>query len=189
MLFACHLHALVFYLCTRILFVCELYILVCHPYVTRMYSYVTRMYSHVIRISLVCTRMSSVCHSYVLVCHSHVTRMYSMSSVCPSSVVLPWTFLENKLLMLLKFSEKTKGNSQTVKQYITQHNATNLNENSVLNAIKLLLMENLLKNTPTKEKDSYYIVSENSSTAVISDNNDMKWNSQEETPSNEEIPN
>ena len=35
-------------------------------------------------------------------------------------------------------------------------------------------MENLLKNTPTKEVDSYYIVSENSSTAVISDNNDMK---------------
>ena len=76
--------------------------------------------------------------------------------------------------MLLKFSEKTKGNSQTVKQYITQHNATNLNENSVLNAIKLLLMENLLKNTPTKEVDSYYIVSEKCSTAVISDNNDMK---------------
>ena len=41
--------------------------------------------------------------------------------------------------------------------YITQHNATNLDEKSVLNVIKLLLKDSL-KNTPTKEGDSYYIV-------------------------------
>ena len=50
------------------------------------------------------------------------------------------------------------------------------------------LKANLLKNTPTKEGDSYYIVSEDSSTTVISDNNDTESSFQEETPSNEEIP-
>ena len=48
------------------------------------------------------------------------------------------------------------------------------------------LKANLLKNTPTKEGDSYYVVSEDSSTTVNSDNNES--NSQEETPSNQEMP-
>ena len=71
--------------------------------------------------------------------------------------------------------------------YITQHNATNLDEKSVLDVFKLLLKDSL-KNTPTQEGDSYYIVFEDSSSTVISDNNDTESNSQEETPSNEEIP-
>ena len=73
-------------LCTYIPSACQSYVLVCHLYVTCMYlyvmvcvsfvlvfhPYVTRLYSYVISMSLVCTRMSSVCHS---------------------SVVLPWTIL------------------------------------------------------------------------------------------------
>ena len=58
----------------------------------------------------------------------------------------------------------------------------------LINLIKLLLKENLLKNTPTKEGDSNYVNSEDSSSIVISDNNDTESNSQEDIPSNEEIP-
>ena len=58
----------------------------------------------------------------------------------------------------------------------------------MLNAIKLLFEENLLKNTLIKEGDSYYVVSEDSSTASISDSNDRESNSEEEFPSYEEIP-
>ena len=43
-----------------------------------------------------------------------------------------------------------------------------------------LLEENFLENTPTKKGDSYYVVSEDRSTTVISDNNDTESNSQEE---------
>ena len=102
------------FVCTRMSSVYHSYVLVCHAYVTRMYSYVTRIHSYVIRISLVFTRMSSVCHSYALVCHPYVTRLHSyvtgmslvcnpyvtrMSSVCHSSVVLPWTLWNHWLLL------------------------------------------------------------------------------------------
>ena len=58
----------------------------------------------------------------------------------------------------------------------------------MLNAIKLLFEENLLKNTLIKEGDSYYVVSEDSSTTSISDSNDRESNSEEEFPSYEVIP-
>ena len=48
--------------------------------------------------------------------------------------------------------------------------------------------ENLLKSKPEKEGDSCQVVSEDSSTTAISDNNDTESNSHEETPSSEEIP-
>ena len=54
----------------------------------------------------------------------------------------------------------------------------------MLNAIKLLQKKNLLKNTPTKVGDSYYLVSENNSTAVTADTNNMESTSQEESYSN-----
>ena len=57
----------------------------------------------------------------------------------------------------------------------------------MLNGIKLLMEENLLKNKATKEEDSYYVVSDNSSITVTSNNNDTESDSQEETPSHEEI--
>ena len=71
---------------------------VCHSYVIRMSLMCSHMLSlchsyvvYVIRMWLVCTRMSmsSVCHSYVLVCHSYVPR--------PSSVVLPWALLIDRI--------------------------------------------------------------------------------------------
>ena len=43
-----------------------------------------------------------------------------------------------------------------------------------------LLEENILENTPANEGDSYYVVSEDRSTTVVSDNNDTESNSQEE---------
>ena len=43
-----------------------------------------------------------------------------------------------------------------------------------------LLQENILENTPAKEGDSYYVVSEDRSTTVVSDNNGTESNSQEE---------
>ena len=91
-------------------------------------------------------------------------------------------------IKVLRKDKKKRPDGKTTFIYITQNNATNLDENFVLNAIKLFLKANLLKNTPTKEGDSYYIVSEDSSTTVISDNNDTESSFQEETPSNEEIP-
>ena len=90
-------------------------------------------------------------------------------------------------IKVLRKDKKKRPGGKTINSYITQHNATNLDENSVLNAIKLLLKENLLKNTRTKEGNSCYVISEDSSTTVISDNNDTESNYQEETPSNEEI--
>ena len=44
----------------------------------------------------------------------------------------------------------------------------------MLNTIKLLLKENLLKNTPNKEGDLHYLVSGNNCTAVTSDTNDTE---------------
>ena len=164
--------------CTCMSSVCHSYVLVCHSYVLVCHPHITRMYSYVIRMSLVCTRMSFACHSYVVI---------RMSLICGFTMNL----FRKQTFDAIKVSRKDKKklpDGKTIHSYITQHNATNLNENSVLNAIKVLLKENLIKNTPTKEGDSYYIVSEDSSTTVISDNNDTKSNSQEETPSNEEIP-
>ena len=53
----------------------------------------------------------------------------------------------------------------------------------MLDAFKLLLEKNLLKSTPKKGGDSYYVVSEDSSTAITSDANDTESNCQEGTPS------
>ena len=75
---------------------------------------------------------------------------------------------------VLRKDKKKRLDGKAIHNYITQQNATNLDENCVLNAIKLLLGENLLKNTLTKNGDSYYVVSENSSTGVISGNNDTE---------------
>ena len=72
----------------------------------------------------------------------------------------------------LRKDKKNYPDGKTIHSYITQCNATNLDENSVLNAIKRLLEENLLKNIPTEEGDSYYVVLEDSSATVISDNNE-----------------
>ena len=91
-------------------------------------------------------------------------------------------------IKILRKDKEKRPDGKTIYSYITQHNATSLDETSVLYAIKLLLKEKLLKNTPTKGGGSYYEVSEDSSTTVISDNNDTESNSQEETPSNDEIP-
>ena len=41
--------------------------------------------------------------------------------------------------IVLKKDKKKGPNGKTIHSYITQHNATNLDENSVLNAIKRLL--------------------------------------------------
>ena len=91
-------------------------------------------------------------------------------------------------IKILRKDKEKRPDGKTIYSYITQHNATSLDETSVLYAIKLLLKEKLLKNTPTKGGGSYYEVSEDSSTTVISDNNVTESNSQEETPSNDEIP-
>ena len=77
-------------------------------------------------------------------------------------------------IKVLRKDKKKLPDGKIIFNYITQHNATNLDENSVLNAIKLLIKGNFPKNAPTKGGDSYYIVSEDSSTTVISDNNDME---------------
>ena len=91
-------------------------------------------------------------------------------------------------IKVLRKDKRKLQDCKTIHSYITQHNATNLDENSVLNAIKLLLKGNLFKNTPVKEGDSYYEVSEDSGTTFIFDNNSTKSNPQEQTLSNEEIP-
>ena len=77
-------------------------------------------------------------------------------------------------IKVLRKDKKKLSDGKIIFNYVTQHNATNLDENSVLNAIKLLIKVNFPKNAPTKGGDSYYIVSVDSSTTVISDNNDME---------------
>ena len=77
-------------------------------------------------------------------------------------------------IKVLRKNKRKRLDGKAIHSYITQQNANNLDENCVLNAIKLLLGENLLKNTLTKDGDSYYVVSENSSTGVISGNNDTE---------------
>ena len=52
---------------------------------------------------------------------------------------------------VLRRDKKKRPDCKTIHSHITQHNATNLDENSLLNAIKFLIEENILKNTPTKE--------------------------------------
>ena len=54
-------------------------------------------------------------------------------------------FLENKFLILRR-DKKKRPDCKTIHSHITQHNATNLDENSLLNAIKFLVEENILKN-------------------------------------------
>ena len=73
----------------------------------------------------------------------------------------------------------------SIQSYITQHNTTNLHENSVVNGIKPLLEKKLFKYTQTKQ---YYIVFEDSRTTIISDTNDMESNSQKQITSYGEIP-
>ena len=58
-------------------------------------------------------------------------------------------------IKVFRKDKKKSPDGKTIHSYITQHNAANFDENSILNAIKFVLMENLLKNTPTKERDSY----------------------------------
>ena len=53
-------------------------------------------------------------------------------------------------IKVLRKDQKKLPDGQTIHSYITQHNTNNLDENSVLNAIKLLLEENLIKNTANK---------------------------------------
>ena len=99
-------------------FLCRSYELVCHSYIIRMPLVCARF-----RMSLLYSRMSFVCHLYVLVCHPYVTRMYSyvLSSVCQSSVVLPWTLwkiayvvwykkFSNKFLLQLEISATVRNN-------------------------------------------------------------------------------
>ena len=73
MSFACHLHALVFYLYLRV-----------------SHSYVSRMYGYPIRMSLVCTRMSSVCHSSVVLPWTHSLCKFN---ICWSKFSLTSIFL------------------------------------------------------------------------------------------------
>lgn len=85
-----------------------------------------------------------------------------------------WCFQKTNLWYYQFFKKRQK----------EKHSATNLGGCSVLNAIELLQKKNLLKNTPTKVGDSYYLVSENNSTAVTADTNNMESTSQEESYSN-----
>ena len=78
-------------------------------------------------------------------------------------------------IKVLRKDKRKLQDCKTIHSYITQHNATNLEGN-------------LFKNTPVKEGDSYYEVSEDSGTTFIFDNNNTKSNPQEQTLSNEEIP-
>ena len=55
-------------------------------------------------------------------------------------------------IKVLRRDKKKCPDGKTIHSYITQHNATSLDENFLLNAIKLLLEENPLKNIPTREK-------------------------------------
>ena len=74
----------------------------------------------------------------------------------------------------LRKDEKKSTYGKIIHSHITQQNATNLDESSVFSVIKLLLEKNLLKNTLTKGTELYYIVSEVSNTAIISDSNDSE---------------
>ena len=58
---------------------------------------------------------------------------------------------------VLRRDKKKRPDCKTIHSHITQHSTTNLDENSLLNAIKFLIEENVLKNTPTKAGDSYYV--------------------------------
>ena len=70
---------------------------------------------------------------------------------------------------VLRRDKKKRPDCKTIHSHITQHSTTNLDENSLLNAIKFLIEENILKNTPIKAGDSYYVASEDSSTKTLSD--------------------
>lgn len=83
----------------------------------------------------------------------------------------------------LRRDKKNHPDGRIIPSYNTQHNTTSLKQSFVLDAFKLLLEKNLLKSTPKKGGDSYYVVSEDSSTAITSDANDTESNSQEGTPS------
>ena len=48
-------------------------------------------------------------------------------------------------IKILRKYKKKQTDGKKIHSYITQHNVTNLDENSVLNTIKPLLKENLLK--------------------------------------------
>lgn len=68
---------------------------------------------------------------------------------------------------------KKTANGKAINSYIFNR-ATNLDGHYVLNTIKFLLKENLFKNTPNKEGDSYYLVSGSNSTAVTTDTSDTE---------------
>ena len=76
----------------------------------------------------------------------------------------------------LRRDKNKRPDGKAISSYINQHNTTNLDKSYVLNAVKTLMEKDLLKNTTTKEGDSYYVVSEGSSSAITSDTNDTESN-------------
>lgn len=76
----------------------------------------------------------------------------------------------------LRRDKNKRPDGKAISSYINQHNTTNLDKSYVLNAVKILMEKDLLKNTTTKEGDSYYVVSEGSSSAITSDTNDTESN-------------
>ena len=83
-------------------------------------------------------------------------------------------------MILLRLWEETNRNAQIVKLYDSTERHQ-IRWKFCTSCNQAFIGENASQNTPTKEGDSYYIVSEESSTAIISKTNDTVLKSQEQT--------